>query len=106
MRITCGSSLMFQATTNSTAARQHRGMAEASGASSRMTRIKNTECTTPASGLVAPLRILVAVRANRARGGKSAEQRRHDIGNTLTYEFLVGIVPRSRHSVGDHGRQQ
>src|ERR1700721_3054283 len=60
---TCGTSLMFQATTKRMAERQHNGTAEASGDNSRITRIKKPECTSPARGLVAPLRMLVAVRA-------------------------------------------
>jgi len=62
-RTTWGNSLMFQETTNSTADSEHSGIAEANGANRTMTRIKNTECTMPARGLLAPLRMLVAVRA-------------------------------------------
>src|ERR1700721_4100788 len=47
---TCGNSLMFQATTNRTADKQHKGMAEEIGASRRITRIENTEGTTRRGG--------------------------------------------------------
>ena len=54
---------MFHATKNRMAASAASGTCAASGASSRITSSRNTACTTPASGLVAPLRMLVAVRA-------------------------------------------
>ena len=41
-----------------------------------------------------------------AGGGKAAEQRRDDVGRALADEFLVGVVARAGHAVGDHGRQQ
>ena len=43
---------------------------------------------------------------DRAGGGEPAEQRRHDVGNALTDEFLIRIVPGARHAVGHHGGQQ
>ena len=54
---------MFHATKNRMAASAASGMCAAHGASSRITSSRNTVCTMPASGLVAPLRMLVAVRA-------------------------------------------
>ena len=42
-RTTCGTSLMFQDTMNKMADRQQRGTADAMGASSRITRMRNTE---------------------------------------------------------------
>jgi hypothetical protein len=45
------------------AERRERGTAEASGYRSRIIRVEEPERTIPASGLVAPLHILVVVRA-------------------------------------------
>jgi len=42
---------------------------------------------------------------NGARGGKTAEQWRHDVGQTLRHEFLVRIVPIVNCGVGDTCRQ-
>ena len=58
-----GSSLMFHATTNKIAASTASGMPEARGARNSKTAISTSACVIPASGLLAPLRILVAVRA-------------------------------------------
>ena len=41
-----------------------------------------------------------------AGGGEAAEQRRDDVGRALADEFLVGIVTRAGHAVGDHGGEQ
>ena len=71
-----------------------------------MTRTRNTACTTPASGLVAPLRMLVAVRATAPVAANPPNKRRQDVGGALPDQFLVRIVPRARHAVGDDGRQQ
>ena len=38
--------------------------------------------------------------------GETTEQGRGNIGDALADEFLVGVVTRARHAVGDHGRQQ
>ena len=54
---------MFQATTNRIAASAASGMWAASGARNSRMAISVSACTMPASGLVAPLRMLVAVRA-------------------------------------------
>ena len=43
---------------------------------------------------------------DRARRRESAEQRRQDVGRALPDQFLVRVVPRARHAVGDDGRQQ
>ena len=54
---------MCHATTNRIAANAASGMLEASGARNSSTATSVTVCTMPASGLVAPLRMFVAVRA-------------------------------------------
>ncbi len=54
---------IVQATKKRMAASAASGTCEAKGANSTMTSTRKTECTMPASGLVAPLRTLVAVRA-------------------------------------------
>ncbi|OQC10236.1 MAG: hypothetical protein BWX79_01346 [Alphaproteobacteria bacterium ADurb.Bin100] len=54
---------MFQATNIRMAARQASGMCDASGAATRITTSSVAACTMPATGLVAPLLMLVTVRA-------------------------------------------
>ncbi|MNW03189.1 hypothetical protein D3C71_1990910 [compost metagenome] len=63
IRLKCFNSLMLYATTKRIAARAHSGMFEARGARNRIISTNVTACVMPASGLVPPLRILVAVRA-------------------------------------------
>jgi hypothetical protein len=43
---------------------------------------------------------------DRTGRGKPAEQRRGDVGQALADQFLIGIVTRSSHAVGNHRRQQ
>ena len=54
---------MFQHTTTSTPASADSGMKLASGAATTMKTSTNSACIMPATGLQAPARILVAVRA-------------------------------------------
>ena len=63
MRRALGASDIFHATTNKMAASEAKGIFAAKGAKNRIMNIRNSECTTPASGPVPPLRTLVAVRA-------------------------------------------
>ena len=39
----------------------------------------------------------------RSRGWNSAKERRNDVGNALSNEFLVGIVVIARHTICDGG---
>ena len=43
---------------------------------------------------------------NSSRSRDSAKERRHDVGNALSNEFLVGIVVIARHTVCHRGRKQ
>jgi hypothetical protein len=53
-------------------------------------------------GVRAPVRMFAAVRANRSRGGNPASDRAKNVRDALSYQFLVGIVARIGHAVGDH----
>ena len=43
---------------------------------------------------------------NGSRTGDSAEERRTEIGHTLTDELLIGIVVIASHTVGHRSREQ
>ena len=43
---------------------------------------------------------------NRARGGNSAKQRRHEVGHALRQQLHIGIVLGSAHPVGNYRREQ
>ena len=60
----------------------------------------------PANGLVPPLRTFVAVRAIAPVAANPPKQRRGEVGDALTDQLLVRIVPRAGHAVRDDGRQQ
>ena len=63
-------------------------------------------CTMPAIGLVAAVAHVGRGARDRAGRGESAEQRRDDVRDALTDQLLIGVVPRARHAVRDHRRQQ
>jgi hypothetical protein len=63
MRTNSAFSAMFQQTTSSTPASAASGTKLASGAATRRKISKKTECSMPDTGLMAPARTLVAVRA-------------------------------------------
>ena len=43
---------------------------------------------------------------NGARGRQAAEHRREDVGNPLTDQFDIGVVPVVAHAVRNHSRHQ
>ncbi|MDT4871145.1 hypothetical protein FQZ97_1062620 [compost metagenome] len=43
---------------------------------------------------------------DRAGGGEPTEQGYSQIGDALTDQFLIGVVPGPRHAIGHHGGQQ
>ena len=60
----------------------------------------------PATGVRAPARMLVAVRAIAPGGRDAAEERRDDVGDALRHQLLVGIVAVVDLRVGDARGQQ
>ena len=62
-----------------------------------------TACVMPATGVLAPDLMLVAV---RAIAPVATEERRQHVRDALRRQFNVGIVPIPGHAVGDDGRQQ
>ena len=60
----------------------------------------------PATGLRAPARTLVAVRAIVPVDTHAAEGHGRDIGDALGHQLAVGAMPAPAHAVGDHGREQ
>ncbi len=97
---------MVQATKNRMAASAASGTCEAKGANSTMTSTRKTECTMPASGLVAPLRTFVAVRAIAPVAANPPKIGVEHVRDALPDQFLVRVVARAGHAVGDDGRQQ
>ena len=60
----------------------------------------------PATGLVAPLRMLVAVRAMAPVAAKPPNSGVSDVRDALADELLVRVVARAGHAVGDHRGEQ
>ena len=68
----------------------------ASGAANSRMASSVSACTMPATGVRAPERTLVAVRAIAPVAGRPPNERRHDVGDALREELDVGVVARAR----------
>ena len=62
-----------------------------------------TACTIPATGVRPPFFTFVAVRAMAPVAGIPPKMEREDIGNSLCYQFHVGAMVSTDHSIGHYG---
>ena len=97
---------MFNETLMSTALRAARGMNFASGAATKMIISSVIPWIMPAMGVRPPHFHIQGVRADRARYGNAAKERRHDIGDSLGHQFLIRIMLVVNHAIGHHRAQQ
>ncbi len=101
-----GPSNMFQATVTSTPAKAASGTYVTSDAASSMKSSSTTACSMPATGVRAPARTLVAVRAMVPVTQSPPRQRAADVGDALRDELAVRAMLPAGHAVGDYGGQQ